>query len=145
MKLLRFPALVFVVLMLSGSVWSCKKDAGEGGTSTISGKVLVYKYDIAYLQPEDTFSGVGENVYIIYGGNKSTYDNKYSTTYDGTFEFKYLQKGDYKLFAYMDDTTGAYNGTLDLSKPKIPVFVDVHIGDNGTTVTSPVIHILKNH
>jgi hypothetical protein len=122
----------------------CKKDAGEGGTSTVKGKVIIYKYDAAFLALEDTFAAVDDDVFIIYGADGNLYDDKYSTTFDGTYEFKYLQKGDYRLFAYSTDTTGASNGTLDLNRPKIPVFIDVKVSEKGSTVTAPDIILIKN-
>lgn len=138
----------FYPLMLSlvGALflYGCEKDAGEGGTSFIRGKVIVYKYDNAFLAAEDTFAAVDEDVYIIYGGDKNVYDDDFQTSFDGSYEFKYLQNGNYRLFAYSTDTTGAYNGTIDLSRPPVPVFVNVFINKKGSTITAPDIIIIKN-
>jgi hypothetical protein len=126
---------------------SCKKDAGEGGTSTIRGKVIIYDHDAAFQNPAPTFiyPGSDEDVFIIYGADNNTYDDDYKTTYDGFYEFRYLQKGKYKMFAYSVDSTGASNGTMNPDHPKIPVFVEVEITSNGSTVTAPDIIILDNN
>ena len=123
----------------------CKKDEGPGGTSTIKGKVIVYDFDHSFQQSSPTliYPAVDENVYIIYGTDHTTYDDNYKTTFDGTYEFKYLQKGNYRLFAYSKDSTGAYlnNPTLN----DIPSFINVEITKNGSTVTGPDIIILDNN
>ncbi|HRH66435.1 MAG TPA: hypothetical protein PLU53_09065 [Bacteroidia bacterium] len=134
---------VFTLILLA--LASCSKDAGEGGTSTISGKVIVYDFDPGFNSPQDTFPAKDEDVYIIYGADHSTYDNDYKTSFDGSYEFKYLQKGQYKLFAYSKDSTGASNGTVNGASPKVPVFVTVEITDKNQTVVAPDIIILKNN
>ena len=74
----------------------------------------------------------------MYGDDNTTYDNDYKTSYDGSYEFKYLQKGTYKLYVYTEDTAGlAANGTVDFNLPKVPVFATVEITKNGQTVTVP--------
>lgn len=140
----KAPLRVAALLALC-ALFSCKKEAGEGGTSTITGKVIVHTFDGGTGLIQDTLPGSTEDVYIIYGADHAAYDNDYKTSYDGTFEFKYLQKGKYRLFVYSRDSTGASNGTFNALKPKQPVFVDVEITDNRSTVTTPDIVILKNN
>ena len=43
-----------------------------------------------------------EVIYIIYGNKNNTYDDDISTSYDGTFEFNYLNPGDYEIFLYSE-------------------------------------------
>lgn len=52
------------------------------------------------------FAGADEDVYIIYGDDVS-YGNKVKSGPDGIFEFKYLRKGDYKIYVESKDTTRA--------------------------------------
>jgi hypothetical protein len=140
LKLSTYIIISCVVILAS-----CKKEAGEGGTSTITGRIIVHDYDAAFLNPTYvTYYPAGEDIFIIYGADHSTYDNDYKTTYNGTYEFKYLQKGKYRIFGYSTDSTGAYNGTFNANRPKIPVFKDVEITSNHSTVTVPDIIILKN-
>jgi hypothetical protein len=129
--------------MAAISFSSCEKDAGEGGTSTIVGRVLVYRYDINQTAVVDTVLGSREDVYIIYGGDDSVYDDDFEASYDGSYRFSNLRKGKYTLFAYSKDTTGLYqsffpNGQSSL---RIPVKVNVEITDNKSEVQAPDIII----
>ncbi|MCX6274419.1 MAG: hypothetical protein NTV09_04345, partial [Bacteroidetes bacterium] len=100
----NFLTSVLGILMLFGS--SCKKDEGEGGTSTISGKVILEKWDNSFSLLVNSYPARNQDVYILYGDDNTTYDNDYKTSYDGSYEFNYLQKGTYKLYVYTEDTTG---------------------------------------
>lgn len=146
MNFKKITGILSFCLLAIFSFTSCEKEAGEGGTSTIKGKVIIYNFDPQFQGIPDTLPARDENVYIIYGGDHATYDDDYKTTYDGSFEFKYLQKGKYKLFAYSKDSTGAYNGTVNSQyRPKVPVFVEVDITDKNQTVIAPDIIILKTN
>lgn len=85
---------------------SCKKDEGVGGNSTIKGKIFVKDYNGTVFSG-NSYYGADFDVYIIYGGENSFYDDKVTTSYDGSFEFRYLRKGNYKVFVYSKDVTGA--------------------------------------
>jgi len=125
---------------------SCSKDEGEGGTSTIKGKVFEKIYDRSYQSLLSESPSRDEKVYIIYGGDHETYDDDYNTSYNGEYEFKYLQKGSYTIFTYTADTTGvSVTGYVDENKPRIPVFAKVDIKENGSTVTAPDLTILKDN
>jgi len=126
------------------AITACTKDAGEGGTSTITGKVTVYNYnDNAFTYLEDTFPSVDEDVFIIYGDESTTFDDDVKTSYDGTYEFKYLQKGKYRIFAYSEDSTGRASGTAgSFFRPDVPIFIDVEITSKNQTVVGPDIFIL---
>ncbi len=139
---IRYSSVFALVILIFAG---CKKDEGPGGTSTIKGKVIKYDYDGGFQlsQPSKIYPSVDENVYIIYGTDHTTYDDDYKTSYDGTYEFKYLQKGHYRLFAYSKDSTGASTGFPSLED--IPSFIDVEITKNGTTVTGPDLIILDNN
>ena len=110
------------------------------------GKVIVHDFDAAFQNPVPTeiYPASDLKTYIIYGKDKTTYDNDFDTSYDGTFEFKYLQKGKYRIFVYTKDTIGAFNGTYT-NGPDIPIFVDVEITSNGSTVEVPDLIILDNN
>ena len=84
---------------------SCEKESGEGGTSSISGKVFKLKVntftgDTTYFHPYND-----REVYIIYSNNENDiYDDSFETNWNGQYEFNYLRKGDYTLFTYEDST-----------------------------------------
>ena len=97
--------LTIVAFLFLAILTSCSKEEGEGGTSTIKGKVKVRLYDdfgnykgIEYYAPE-------EDVYIIYGDD-DIYSDRFRTNYDGGYRFQYLRQGKYTIFAYSDDLTG---------------------------------------
>jgi hypothetical protein len=136
--------ILLVIAVVSTAISGCKKDEGPGGTSTIKGKVIVYDFDAGFLSPApiSIYPAIDESVYIIYGESGTTYNDDFKTSYDGSYEFKYLQKGKYKLFAYSKDSTGA--SVFNPSLKKVPSMIEVEINSNGSTVNAPDIIILNN-
>ena len=83
-------------------VFSCKKEAGQGGRAIIKGKLFA---DNFYSKSFNSRSALAdERVYLVYGNQKSCSDVDLRTGYDGSFEFDFLRKGKYKLYAYSLDT-----------------------------------------
>ncbi len=141
-NILAFMPFFLFLILITG----CKKEEGIGGTSTIRGKVIVHDFDGAFLEaaPRSIYPAKDEKVYIIYGEDGNTYDDDFNSSFDGSYEFKHLQKGKYRLFVYSKDSTGAKTTGL-LSGVKIPVIVNVEIKSNGSTVDAPEIVILDNN
>lgn len=76
----------------------CEKDPGEGGTATITGKVFVTDVDgMGELQGQ--YFAQDFDVHIIYGDGTIP-DDDVRTGFDGTYEFNFLHKGQYIVFAY---------------------------------------------
>lgn len=102
--LVRKLSIISLVILSIFLFTLCSKDEGDGGTSSIKGKVFGKYYNKTFT----TFMGSAyvpeKDVYIIYGDNAS-YGDRIRTNYDGTFEFKYLRKGDYKVYVYSKDST----------------------------------------
>ena len=125
-------ALLLVVSAALFSFNSCKKVEGPGGSSTIKGTISIQKTvggnTITYLAEE-------EDVYLIYGTDNSFYDDDVKTSYDGTFEFKFLQKGTYKIFVYQDCNTCASGNE--------PVIKTIEISDNKSIQDIGEITIIK--
>lgn len=94
-----FLAGIFIINILS-----CDKDEGVGGNATIRGKVIVRNYNDDFSIFLSEHSASEEDVYIIYGNDK-TFGDQVETNYDGTFEFNYLLPGDYSVFVYSEDTS----------------------------------------
>jgi len=105
--------------------FSCGKEEGIGGRSAITGKLIKINFSNDDLNRIDTSNAAGEDVYIIYGNN-DFYNDDIETHFDGTFQFNYLNKGKYTIFAYSKDTLG--------SDSDIPIFKEVEIGSNNETV-----------
>ena len=112
---------------------ACEKSAGEGGTSSITGKVYVLDIwddgndttNAAWDTVSPIQIGAEKEVYIIYSGdNSSVYDDSFDTHWNGEFRFEYLRKGEYTIFTYADfDTSGVYSGDY-------PVFQHITIDGN---------------
>lgn len=92
------------VLLFVVTLFSCKKEAGEGGTSTIKGKIWVEDWNNAFTIKNGEYAGYDEDVYILYGDAVS-YSEKTKANYNGEFEFKYLRKGKYTIYVYSKDKT----------------------------------------
>jgi hypothetical protein len=110
------------------------KHKDPSGSSTIKGYLHVLNYN-----GSGTFLNEGpgdeEDIYLIYGESNVNYTDKLKTNYDGTFEFKKLPVGKYRLYAYQKCATCA-NGTE-------AVFSNVEITENGSTVDIGQLTIKK--
>ena len=90
---------IFLSALVALTIVSCNKEPGEGGTSSIEGKV--YRVETNSLGDTlDQYYAPDYDVYIIYGDEDLTYDDKFSTSYDGSFRFTNLTPGSYTVFAY---------------------------------------------
>lgn len=101
MKKLISISFVFLSILLFSS---CKKVEGQGGGSTIKGVIYEQKYSVVGTLVAE-YPAVEKDVYIIYGSGNTFYNDKIKTSYDGSFEFNYLEEGDYTVFVYEDSNT----------------------------------------
>lgn len=129
-RTLQFSLAFAGVLFL---LQSCTKVEGPGGSSTIKGKLRVEVYDIAGNLINE-YDAQDEDVYLIYGDEGTFYDDDVKTSFDGSFEFRYLQKGNYQVFVYQDCNNCASG--------KEAVLVDVEIIDSKTTTDIGTITII---
>ena len=95
---------LFLTGLLVINLVSCAKDEGVGGKATIRGKVVVQDYNDDFSIMLSEYNAAEEDVYIIYGNDK-TFGDQVETNYDGTFEFNYLLPGDYSIFIYSEDSS----------------------------------------
>lgn len=124
MKTIKYFILIFFISIFLNS---CKKSEGEGGNSSIKGKVLVKEYNETFTVLKGEYYAQGEDVYIVYGG-KTQVGDRIETYYDGSFQFDYLRKGNYKIYVYSEDMT------LQSVSGDVVVEKDVQILSNGETV-----------
>lgn len=103
----------FLLVGLTIAILACTKTEGEGGTSTIIGTVTTYNYN-GSGELTATYPAADEDVFIVYGANSTGYDDKVTTSYDGSFKFTYLTPGEYKIFIYSDCDTCASGETAVL-------------------------------
>jgi hypothetical protein len=109
-------------------LWSCEKPPGPGGKATIKGRVYARDWDNTQRYEVSKGYSAGERVYICYGSSNIP-GNDTRTGIDGTFEFRYLNKGHYKIFVNSLDTTVILKG----NDTEIPVVKEVDItGDRQT-------------
>jgi hypothetical protein len=107
MKFSRFalPVAGVALLLLS----ACSSGPGAGGRATITGKIKAQDYTNNCTTLNGEYMAADEDVYIIYG-DEASYGDRVRTGPDGTFMFRYLRKGTYKVYAYSDDCS-ALSGT----------------------------------
>ncbi len=122
--------------ILSGCLLlSCKKEAGVGGNSTIYGKVFEKDYNSSFTLLLEEYYSPDTWVFIIYGDDRD-YGDKVRTSYDGTYEFKYLRPGTYRVYAFSKDSTLQ-------TAAKVGVVKDVVISKNNETVEVPDLVIFN--
>ena len=128
-------AIILAVLLpfLLIGLQSCKKEAGSGGTSSIWGKVKVKDYNDTFTTLLEEYYAQDIDVFIIYGDDKS-YSDHNRTGYDGTYEFKYLRPGNYKIYVYSKDSSLQTNAM-------IPIIREVTISKGKEEVEVPEITI----
>ena len=111
---------IFIFLaIISTALFSCTKGEGQGGRSSIIGKIHMTDKTGG---TQGTYFAPDYDVYILYGDKDDIYDDDVKTNYNGTFEFKNLRKGSYRIYAY----------TVDLLDPAgiVPVFKAIELGRN---------------
>ena len=129
---LFFIGLASCIVITSAS---CKKEAGPGGRASVKGKVYAYDWDNTQLFKVSEGYSSGERVYILYGDN-TTIGNDVRTSIDGSFEFKYLNKGRYKLFVNSLDTAYKIKG----NDTYIPIIREFEITNaKGTIMLDDII------
>jgi hypothetical protein len=116
----------------------CQKVEGQGGSSSIVGKITVNNYNVGGSILEGVYPASDEKIYICYGEGNTIPSDDVNTSYDGTFEFKYLQPGKYTLYVYEDVLPEPANA--DQQKA---VIVSVEITGKKSTVDAGEIVIKK--
>ena len=129
--LLCMAILVLIPLMML----SCKKEPGPGGKSTIYGKVLVKDYNSTFTVLEETYYAPQQWVYLVYGDDRD-YGDRVQTGIDGSWEFKYMRPGTYKVYALSKDSTLQ---TMAL----LPVVQEVTVPSKKTEIEVPDIVIFN--
>jgi hypothetical protein len=117
--------LCFIAIGFFVSVFlmtGCKKEPGKGGRAAITGKLLAGNYYSPEAPVTSEDGEADERVYLVYG-DKENFDDDVRTSHDGSFEFKYLRKGTYKIFAYSMDPE---NGSLS---QRVPVVRTIEIDE----------------
>jgi hypothetical protein len=134
--------IFFSILCCALVLTSCKKEAGEGGNSSIKGSIdIVYRNLLYNPAPADTFPAIDVDVYIQYGDNVSP-DDRVLTNYKGQYEFLNLRPGDYTLYVYSKDTAQS----LSILDPREMVILQqVTIQEKKQTVEAALMRIYDSN
>lgn len=127
---------VFLLILLTGVFFSCSKEAGDGGNSTIYGKIIAYNYNAEFTNLKGIYPAADEDVYLIYGEDHSS-SQRVKSNYNGVYEFKYLRPGNYTIYAYSKDST------LTLASGIYPVIKKVTITEKRQTVEADDMKIFR--
>lgn len=116
-----------ISLLILLTLSSCEKVEGEGGQASITGKVWVDEY-LTLNNPSASYYAEEIRVYIIYGNDGSIFDDDTRTSFDGSYRFEGLRKGEYQVFAYSECVP------IDTSCPSglDPVIRNVQLTDNNS-------------
>ncbi|MDD3320658.1 MAG: hypothetical protein PHS59_04355 [Paludibacter sp.] len=110
---MKYLKLFLVIFISTLSLFSCVSEEGEGGISVVQGYVYTVLHDDdVYDFVADTFPAAKTDVYIVYG-DEPIYGDKMETGYDGFYRFRYLSKGNYKVYAYSTLTTDQKVAVID--------------------------------
>lgn len=139
-----FVSILVVSIVL---LFACKKEEGQGGRATIKGKVYAEYWDKTYSLKADSGYAPDRDIYIIYG-NSTSYGDRLKTSFDGSYEFKYLQKGNYKIYAYTRDSSGRAESISTgspnyLFNPDIAVIKTIEITERKQVIEVDDIKILN--
>ena len=127
-------SFISAIALLLFTFSACTKNEGVGGSSIIKGKITETKYNVSG-NPTATYSASDFDVYIIYGSGNTFYNDDVKTSYDGSYQFKYLEKGDYTIFVYED--------CLTCPSGKKEILVSTTIENNGDTKDMGTIDVKK--
>jgi hypothetical protein len=137
METKRLIKTAMMAILTAGFI-SCEKPAGPGGSATIKGRIFAHDFDNTQRYEISKGYAAGERVYIMFGNDNTVGDNV-RTAADGSYEFRYLNKGSYKIFVNSLDTSIKYKG----NKTFVPVFAEATITDRKQVVTIEDIIINK--
>lgn len=103
------------------------------GNASVTGRVFVINYLNSSSWPnlivKDTAFAQEQEIYITYGKH-NYYDDRIRTQYDGTFTFSQLIPGNYLIFLYSEDITGATQDIVIQREITIDSeFQEINLGD----------------
>jgi len=124
----------FLAILIVFVFVSCKKEAGDGGNSSIKGKIT-RELRVVLSNPATavgTFPAADEDVFIIYGDHVSP-DDRVQTNYNGEYEFLYLRPGKYTVYAFSADTNSV---AVPWDEDHMTVLQELEITDGEQTIVA---------
>ncbi len=104
MKGLSGYLMITSLLTISFLIQSCTKEEGEGGTSTVTGRVYAINYNSEWTVNKGEYYAPGVDVFILYGKD-SIYNDHFETGLGGWYRFDYLREGTYTVYAFSRDSS----------------------------------------
>lgn len=95
--------LIIICLLISTLFSSCSKDEGYGGLATIRGKVFGKNFNSSGALVAQGY--VSDFKVYISKHNDPNYFDKVDSSYDGSYQFKFLYPGTYDVWVYGDCDT----------------------------------------
>lgn len=124
----------FIIAVIATTLFfSCKKQPGLGGLATIKGKIYGTDVTSSGTVRDSGYLG-NQTVFISAAGDTYSFDDVKSS-YDGTFQFKFLQKGNYDIWTYSNCDTCLW-------KQKKVLLPSINISGRKETVDVGVIKII---
>jgi hypothetical protein len=125
--------LFFIAVIL---IISCRKDPGMGGGASIKGTLYVKNFHSPEVPYSSDDVASDKRIYIVYG-DYNIPDDDIRTGPNGEFEFRYLRKGKYKIYAY------SLNPNTLSDDNSIAVIKEVEIAKNNQQVTIDDFYIYE--
>lgn len=95
--------LIGTAVLLTGYLTTgCEKEEGEGGRSSISGRVIEQRVAPASDEVLHEYNAQDVRVYIIYGPEDEVYDDDMRTDFQGRYRFQWLRPGTYTIYVYSE-------------------------------------------
>lgn len=125
-----------LVLLVTVFIFACSKGPGPGGTSTLTGKVIVEDYNQTFTTLWAEYDCADCDVYLRYGDNP-TYSEHVKTGPAGDYEFTSLSKGNYSVYVYSKDSS------LQEPSGQISIIKAFEITKNKSVIIAPTITVFE--
>ena len=107
-----------LLLPIVTGLYSCEKQEGEGGLSSIKGRLIVKEYNNDYSVLQKQHPAQNTDIYINYG-TKDKIGDDMETNFNGSFRFSNLHPGDYTIWYETEDTASGTANTNIVRKKEI--------------------------
>ena len=133
----KSPLSFFFIAIALFLTTGCNKVEGPCGAATIKGIIHVQEYDGANNLINE-YDAPKFDVYIIYGNEEGEtyFDDDIETSFDGSFEFNYLEPGNYQIFVYEDCNT--------CQSGREAKMIDVTISEKKDIIDLGTINVFQN-
>jgi hypothetical protein len=152
MRTVKFCFFLFCTVFFF--LTSCNTDEGYGGSASIEGRVFLVMHDADnfaidksgnYSLKTDTVVAREADIYVVFGDDPY-YSEREKTGDNGQYLFKYLNPGNYSVYAFSKRPTGekvAEKKTVSIKKGEKAVVEDIYVHEGKAYGTSAIKGTLK--